>query len=503
MKISFRSPVVALALMLPWAVPTAWGAELWVDNCGGNDANAGSRAAPFQSVARAVRELKPGTILHLQPTAEPYAAGIRIEVSGTPEAPIVIDGHGSRVSGLRRLPGSQWKAEGGDVFSRPLPNNAWGMEHCWEGGFELVRFAGQPGRNVTAREKLEPLAYFLHKNRQAQKTDPLHNTLFIRLPAGQTPDDLAVESIAAGGGIYVGGSHVTVRNLICEYVGDDGFATHRNKGVVFENVEARHNMDQGMSHHGAEVVVRNGYFHHNAGCGIVDVYPEAKVRYEHCLIEADTWRGGVELHSGIFAMTDCLIRANPKIALTVTRGARVKLRNCLFIAPAPGTTTGLNFDGSGAELELENCTFYGFAVGVNARFAATGAMRTTRCAWLRCAMNSRITAAQAAGADAVEPKACLHFAGNVYEPAPWEVLFQQQADQGGWKNDRRSFAAIEHARFAELIGGDAEAVIASVEGADDPLALPPLRTAAGEPAGARLPQPFAAGVLPSAGLNQP
>ena len=58
--------------------------------------------------------------------------------------------------------------------------------------------------------------------------------------------------------------------------------------------------------------MRHAHFHHNAGCGVVDVYPEVKVRYENCLIEHDTWRGGVEFHSGEFEMVNCVISANPK-----------------------------------------------------------------------------------------------------------------------------------------------------------------------------------------------
>jgi hypothetical protein len=62
--------------------------------------------------------------------------------------------------------------------------------------------------------------------------------------------------------------------------------------------------------------VRTAHFHHNTGCGVVDDYPEVKVRYENCLIEHDTWRGGVEFHSGEFKIVNCVVFANPKKALT-------------------------------------------------------------------------------------------------------------------------------------------------------------------------------------------
>jgi hypothetical protein len=488
MELYTRKRLAVVSLMV-LAGLAAHGAELWVDNVGGSDTNSGSQVAPFRTVGRAVLDLKPGVSLNLKPTSESYPAGIRITVSGTPESPIIIDGHGIVVSGMRRLPGDHWKSEGGDVFSRPLPNNAWGMATHWEGGFELVRFAGQPGRNVTSLKALEPLSCFLYKNQKELKTDPRHNTLYIRLPAGKTPDDMIVESIAASGGIYVGGSYVTVRNLVCEYAGDDGFATHRNRGVTFENVESRYNMDQGMSHHGAEVVVRNAHFHHNAGCGVVDVYPEAKVRYEHCLIESDTWRGGVEFHSGVFEMVDCLIRGNPKRTLTATKGARVKLRNCLLVAPEAGTPTGVSVDGAGSSLDMENCTIYGFSIGVNAQVSATTRVKLTRCAWVRCKLNSRISSAPVIGEKPVEWGARLSLDGNFYEPAPWEVIIPQLAAGGGWKTERHVFAAGEHARFAEWIGCDTNATMASIDGEANPLMLPPFRTTSGSFAGAKVTWP--------------
>jgi len=402
------------------------------------------------------------------------------------------------------------------VFSRLLPNNAWGMEHHWEGGFPLVWFDGEDGRNVDSRHALEPLCYFLYKNRKEQKTGPLHNRLFVKLPTGKTPDDMIVESIDGLGGIYVGGNHVTVRNFVCEYGGRDGFATHRNKDVVIENIEARYLMDQGMSHHGAQVLVRNAHFHHNAGCGVVDVYLECKARYENCLIEADTWRGGVEFYSGAFEMVDCVIRANQKRALTVTRGAQVKLHNCLLIAPvgqasslpsAPDSqarslrhenqpiTTGIDVGGEDSRLEMNRCTLYGFTVGLNARMTAANRVTVNGCAWLRCKTNCRVRSVQAHGEPAVNLSECLHFAGNLYEPASWELNTLRQVEDGSWKTDQHSFAANEHAQFASQIGSDADAVTTTVDAAD-PTILPPLHTAAGRPVGARIPQPLVVGPRP-------
>ncbi len=476
------------AAILAMAGPLSLGGEFWVNNLRGDDEQAGTREAPFQSIDRALKALKPGDTLHVMPTEEAYPSDIRIEhVSGTPEARIVIDGHGSVVSGWKQLPNEAWKAEGGGIFSRPLRNNAWGMETHWEGGFALVHFEGEAGRNVISREALVPYSYLLYKNRKEAKEDPLHNTLFICLPEGKTPDDVRVEAIDGRGGIYVAGSHITVRNFITEYGGTDGYATHRNKDVVFENIEARYFMDQGMSHHGAEVIVRNAWFHNNAGCGIVDVYPEVVVRYENCLIEYDTWRGGVELYSGRFEMENCIIRGNPKKALTVTRGAQVKLKNCLLTGPFVGGATGIYLSDLNSSLEMENCTLKGFAVGLQAAMTATSRLTMRNCAWVDCDVNTRIIALQTVGQDPVDVTTNVSASGNAYEASKWEYLTRVQKEEGGWASRDYLYQSDEHARFAEAIGADADAtILPAAAGSAAEFALP-------ERAGARPPRLFQVG----------
>lgn len=115
--------------------------------------------------------------------------------------------------------------------------------------------------------------------------------------------------------------------------------------------------------------------------------------------------------------------------------------------------------------------------------------------WLQCKTNCHIRSVQAHGEPAVNLNECLHFADNLYEPAPWELNILQQAEDGGWKTDQHSFTAGEHAQYAAHIGSDADAVTKTIDAAD-PMALTPLRTPAGRPVGARIPQPLVVGPRP-------
>ncbi len=183
-----------------------------------------------------------------------------------------------------------------------------------------------------------------------------------------------------------------IRNLTSKYSTGDGFATTRAPGIVFERVRGCYNMDQGISHHGSQVIVRDSRFDHNAGCGIVDVYTNVVARYERCLVEDDTYRGGVEFLSGEFSMVDSVVRNNPGKAFAVNRNARATFVNCLFIGPDSGDVSGgMVYDG---DLTLDRCTFYRFGTGLTIgqpciRLAMTG------CAFVQCREACKVMATNA------------------------------------------------------------------------------------------------------------
>lgn len=391
-----------------------------VDNVrGSDDAGNGSQAKPFGTIMRGVKELRPGTLLDVANTGTAYHETVRVQTSGTAEEPIIIEGHGAVNSGLIRRPLKDWKAEGGDVFSIPLPNNAWGMPSHWEGGFDLVRFDGKPGRNVTSREALEPFAHFLYKNQKELKTDPLHNTLFIRLLGGNTPDDLAVETVGLFSSFSILGSHVTIRHFVSEFFGNDGFSSNKPAvNIVFEGVEGRFNMDQGMSHHGA-----------------------------------------VEFYSGKFEMVNCVIRGNPKSALLVNRGGEVTLRNCLLIGSEENKTQGV-LVGENGKLTMENCTVANFTTGLTVPPNAFASIRNS--AFLNCKTNWEIGVAADPGDLAAALSKTVFSDGNAFASTPFVF-------KGG-----KSYSATEWLEMRKASGADAHSLIFIPPATPLPLSLPEL-----------------------------
>jgi hypothetical protein len=350
----------------------------------GNDANQGTKEAPFKTYTKALKVLKGGDTIHLvHNEGQPYRGRFNIvnkEHAGTAEKPTVIDGQGALFDGRTPYPASAWKNEGNGIFSKYLKNNAHVMDYsigCWSGDFPIVFFDGKDGVNCRKKEELKPFSYFLLKipGKKGQKgRDPLHNTLYIKLPEGKTPDDIKVETLASTG-IGVNSDYVTVKNVRAQYTGNDCFSTCWGKNIVFDNVEGSYAMDQGISSHSAEATVKNSWFHHNAGCGIVDVnMPKGvcKTKYINCLIEDNPFRGGVEFHSGEYEMENCVIRNG---GIGVCNGAKAKIKNCLLINGGIGSS-------SPSSVEIVNCTFYKSKKGIGGRGRRN--MKIENCAFIDC-----------------------------------------------------------------------------------------------------------------------
>ena len=73
----------------------ASGAVYYADASKGDDAAAGTEAAPWKTISRGVKDLKPGDVLRI--AAGTYRETVNVACRGTAEAPITIQGTGGRV----------------------------------------------------------------------------------------------------------------------------------------------------------------------------------------------------------------------------------------------------------------------------------------------------------------------------------------------------------------------------------------------------------------------
>ncbi len=363
------SLLIVLSLLL---ASTLAGKDVYVDNVKGSDRAAGTASAPVRTIRRGMELLSSGDTLHLTPNAQPYTESIHFSgknrhLAGKPGAPTIVDGHGARFSGLRHRVASEWTRSASDIYTLQLNNNAWVMDQqgYWS-GFPIVFADGKPLPWKKSKAELLPNSYVLTKVFGAKKTAE-HNQLHVRLEPGKTPADVKLETPAGDYAVCVEGvDHVTIRNIRAEYYPGDGFDSAWRK-VVFEHVEGSRNMDQGISAHASEIIVKHSRFHGNAGGGVVDVgmpsdgkTHRSKVRYIDCIMEDDVFRNDVQFYHTDALLENCIIRVRRGNAITAEKESNVVLKNCiLFNLSKPGTNTAVLVSGT-ASVSMERCTAIGF-----------------------------------------------------------------------------------------------------------------------------------------------
>jgi len=451
---------IAAFLLCAGVLCSTRAADLHVDNVRGREKGLGTQEAPFTTIGEALKVLKSGDTLHLAANeGVPYEEVIDTHPAakwgGTPEKPTIIDGHGATITGLRHFPAADWKDEGDGIFSRRLPNNAWSMDQqgYWS-GHPIVFFDGQPAEFRKDKASLTERSYFLHKDPQHPpgRSTKLHNTLYIKLPTGKTPDDVKVVSIGARTILHLNCSYINVKNLTIVYASEDAFATTHCKGVVFDNIRGAYCMDQGISNHGAQALVKNSRFDHNTVSGIVDVYPEAEVRYTNCVVE-NNLRGGVEFYSGEYAMENCIIRHNKGAGITVNRDAKVRLSNCYVDAEAEEKKFAGVDVGPGC-LTMEHCTIYKAGAAV-ASFLSKNpeTFAVTNCAFINNRINLNLIKAKE-GVEATN----IQFGQNTYTPGEFRVF-------------GTTYGAHQWDDYRQEIGFDGDSLMQAYQGT-----LPPHKT---------------------------
>lgn len=298
-----------LGLMLSAASP-GLGATYYVNNRSGSDAHDGrSPAQAFATIARAIQSARTSDTISLANTGTAYREPIPLtRLGGTPAQPLVIEGNGATISGLRPLPPERW-TKAGDVYEIAGPKPY---------GFPYLVIDGQRIPPASAPDKLPPGGWTW----TADGKEKGHGILRFRPAEGRTLADYRLEATLEVAGLRVASaSYIVVRNLISECHANDGFNIHGDcRGIYCENIEARLNGDDGFSIHEAiEAVVRNGHFHHN-GSGIEDVNLSRSL-YSGLRVHDNT-RLGVLFIGAFHSAVDAVVYDNPRNFALATSDTR-------------------------------------------------------------------------------------------------------------------------------------------------------------------------------------
>jgi hypothetical protein len=314
--------------------------DVWVDPAKGDDASDGKSAATaFRTIKRAVAALRPGDVLHLAKSAEPYREALVLDKEG-----VTVEARGAVISGLDPLdPALFQQREPGLLVARLQPPRPQAQIHV----------DGEPLDYESTLDEIEPGDQVW-----------LRNEVHVALPEGKRWPGPSVALLARTEGVVIRAPRVVVRGLVVERVGGSGIVVSGDAvGVRLEDVEVRlcrWGDSSGLRvSDRAEVSVVGGRIAGNAA-GAVAIH-RTKLSFARVVVEGNR-HFGVRASGVEQAFEDCRFAGNGAFDLSVRAldpesangggPALASVRRCSF-------ATGLSADGAEppAKVEVESCVF--------------------------------------------------------------------------------------------------------------------------------------------------
>ncbi len=399
-----------------------------VNNLAGSDDNVGSNEKQaFRTLARAVKAAKTSDTISLANTGEAYREPLVLShLGGTPSQPLIIEGNGAVISGLREIESGRWQKKG-EVYEIIGPQPY---------GFPMLIIDG--ARSAPSKAEALQAGQWSWTRIEGDKKN---GTLRFRPEVGKTPADYKLEGTFEISGLRVASSsYFVIKNLICEYHSNDGFNIHGDcRSAVFENIEGRFNGDDGFSIHEAiEAVVRNGHFHHN-GSGIEDVNLSRSF-YSGIRVH-DNRNLGILFIGAFHSAVDVNVYNNPS-NFRITPGVTKHLVGGEF-SPIQGTSVYL-------QNVISHGGGYGAYISDRARVMIVNSIFAASKIGIAAERGSRVHLTKSVVANCEELELRLRgesFFGdvNVYFPGRYEV-------------DGKSFPPQRYEEFKEAVGNHGEAL---------------------------------------------
>jgi hypothetical protein len=289
------------------APPASPARDLYVD-LQGRDSNPGTEAAPLATIQLAVKQARPGDVIHLGPPG----AVFRQSVTFTGATNLTLDGHGSTLDGSDPLPTDGWETVGEGLRRLRIRRTQWDRH--------LLTFDGRTehmGRTQsnTTKPFLKPEE--LHDGQfGVVNIDDRDAWLYVRGAVKQLEWSTRVNGVATGGT----NQGLVVKNLAARRFLNDGFNIHGHAyDLVFEKIDGYECFDEGFSaHEDCTCKITDGRFW---GCenAIADVN-DAQTDYLRC--EFSRSLGADCLFTGKrHSLVDCKI-VNAPGSIALTGGAR-------------------------------------------------------------------------------------------------------------------------------------------------------------------------------------
>lgn len=304
MRLLTESGASASASAIPAApdqppVPAAAGRWLRVDQ---RDPSA------FSSLSAAAAKAVPGDILWIAPGSGPYREELYIAKSGTPGAPIIVEGNGNEITGFDPV-----------VFS-PQHSAAIKADYPF-----VLRHHG-----IRLPEDASSGQFVFPSSASAVSWDPATKTLSLGPDAD--PEGWEVSSRYFVVRIQ-SVSHHRYRNIVASGARNDGFNLHgRGSDLLFENITSCHNLDEGFSaHDDIESEIREGRFFGNDN-GVYNIQ-RSMTRISKVWIW-DNLGIGLCQREATLEGTDIHIWGNGMVQLSTEKGGVIRAQNIVVHPPS-------------------------------------------------------------------------------------------------------------------------------------------------------------------------
>jgi hypothetical protein len=280
------------------------GREIYVNVQAGNDHNPGTLEQPLVTAQQAVVKAQPGDVIHLLPEG----ALIRQEIVLAGKAGITIDGHNVTLTGADPLPAEGWEQVRPNLARRRMPQTLM-KRHLLIVNGKANRMGRSPtvAKPFPSPEKLKPGQFCW------QDIDAKEGWLYVCGPRDHLEWSVRMAGVRTSGR----GRNVTIRNLNCRHVLNDGFNIHGDwRGLRCRNITGYENFDEGFSAHDTcQCWIDNGRFWGNDNA-VADI-DQADTFYCNCEFR-DSVSVEVFLRGGKHTLDDCRIVAAGQTALSAT-----------------------------------------------------------------------------------------------------------------------------------------------------------------------------------------
>lgn len=384
--------VLLLCLLL--ICDTASARDIHVDPDKGDD---GSTEGPLKTIRQAIHIAAPGDTIHLLPTVYYEYAGFYGK-QGTPEKPIILDGHGATLEGSDPIDVTQWVEIKPDLYRcenlMPALNAAilqrWFF--LWNGKMvHMGRSSKGPSQEWKMPEDLQPGEWtFVKQTASTEQSSEITGAFYLKLASGAQLSEQNLRIPVRSAGVQFGGSgknhnaHLVIRNLTCTHPYNDGFNIHGHcEDVLFENIRAIECGDDGISAHETAEYRVDGFVSIGNSTGICDT-GASRTSYNRVFIRdclgfdlffLDTGRytltNSVILSSAVRTLMlsgrddpaqPCLLTLNNVFIRRVAGKNEVRVsRNCVLDARHV-TLMGLDFQATGGDVRLHDSLMIGAAV---------------------------------------------------------------------------------------------------------------------------------------------